>query len=191
MRRLLLVVASGSALALLSPAGALAHGHHRHHHHHRGHKHGHRIVVLHSKAHVQHYGGADQTPPAGTPPATPPRPPVTHEPAGTVLSFTGGVLTIRLKDGSTVSGKVTEDTRIMCHPAPPASPPSPPENTPPPWSHGGDHQGVGGDDQGDGRRCTHGNHCGTEALVEGAVVQQAILRVDESGSVFMRIDLVS
>src|SRR5262249_7738571 len=90
-----LMAIASSALALAAPQVASAH-HGRHHHRHHAHH-----------ARFRHFGTVSNT----TTPTT--KSPVT--PAGTVKSFTEGVLTITLADGTTtVSGKVTEDTEIAC-----------------------------------------------------------------------------
>ncbi|QEC49591.1 hypothetical protein FSW04_19795 [Baekduia soli] len=57
--------------------------------------------------------------------------PDNHDVAGTVTSFTNGVLTITLPDGSTRTGTVDADTRVMCMPSTPASGTTPSTATPP------------------------------------------------------------
>jgi Ni/Co efflux regulator RcnB len=110
MKRFLL--AAGACLSLLvalpAVSAADSSGHHlgRHHHpedraghrdrageRHRDRNHAHRLE--HFRAH--HSSSADSS---GS--------------AGMVQSFQNGVLTIKLTDGSTVSGRVTSDTRVSC-----------------------------------------------------------------------------
>ena len=192
MRRILAVPVASLALALALPAAALA-SHHRRHHH-RGashsssrHRHG-------KSAHLLRFGSAS----TATTPTTPT--PTDEENAGTVESFEGGVLTIKLADGSKVKGKVTEDTELHCVPA-----------TPPSGTTGDDDQGDGGDqgswssgdqarasdfqpsDQGgqdpgddDGAQET----CAPELLKKGALVREAELELSGAGAVWERVVLV-
>jgi hypothetical protein len=62
--------------------------------------------------------------------------------AGTVASFTNGVLVITLPDGSTRSGTVTTQTQIECKPAAPTTTPTPVARA------ARDGGGDNGDDQG-------------------------------------------
>lgn len=162
MRRILLLVAGALALALAVPGIASAHrGHAARSHHHRHHRHDHGAKAHHTS-----------TPSA---PAD----------AGRVASFTGGVLTITLADGSTVGGKVTNDTVIGCVPA---------VQTPAPTAaaaHDGGWNGQGG--QGDQRghgRCHGPSACTTADLVPGAVVHEAILKLGANGAEFKLVLLV-
>jgi hypothetical protein len=137
--------------------------------------------------------------PAPTTPTTP-----GNEIAGTVASFTGGVLTINLTGGGSVSGKVTEGTELKCE-----TPgdddqggtgddePSGPSSDAPMRADGigggeqgqsgddtsGDDQG-GGDDQGE-------SSCPPEALKEGAMVREAELEVGPGGAVWEQIVLAA
>lgn len=180
MRRILLLAVGALALALAVPSIASAHGHHRHRHHH-------------AKAHharLEHFAGTANTDPAG--PAGP-------GDAGTVQSFTGGVLTIALADGSTVSGKVTNDTEIDCMgPSAQASrdggsgDDSGDQQSGDQQGQGGDQQGgdqgdqgdqQGGDDQGD-QQGQQGPACDTTSLTAGTPVHEAILKIDSTGATF-------
>jgi hypothetical protein len=200
MRRNLLVVATTSILALAVPPLAAAQGRHHHHsgRHASTHKRGH-------SAHVLTFGGRLGGSPSGTAPTTGPA--SSGEPAGTVVSFTEGVLTIELmSDKSLIKGKVTEGTELECQPAPGA---------------GSDEQQGGGDDQdrseGDDEVGTSsqtqdsGQHlaiarssdvgddqgededgeetCTTAALKPGAVVLRAELLIGGSGAVWEKIEL--
>ena len=141
MRLRLLTALGTAALALAAPSAALAQhhggGHHRHH--------GAKTRAHHAKFEFVRISAAGESAPTTTPPSTntgtgPTTPPaLPGEEAGTVVSYEKEILTIKLKDGSTVSGKVTADTHIGC-----ASATAPPV---PPSGEGGD-QGQG-EDQGD------------------------------------------
>lgn len=199
MRRILMTAAASSALALALPGVASAHHGKRHHSssassHRRHHRH----------AHLMRFG----TPAAAPTPSTPATPPVTPPtPAGTVASFTGGVLTITLANGSTVSGQVTEQTELECKSAPPIASASSHDG-----GDGGDHQGGpgpssgqqegaqhgddngGGDDQGEDQGDDDGEEgvqqsCTTAALVPGAVVREAELSIGSAGAVWHKVEL--
>ncbi|HWX73753.1 MAG TPA: hypothetical protein VNZ05_00505, partial [Solirubrobacteraceae bacterium] len=95
---------ASSLVALLAPAVASAH----HRHHARGHRH------HASSARLLNFGAAITSPTTGTAPV---QSSPTNETAGTVESFSGGVLKLKLNDGSEVSGKVTDETELRCEPA--------------------------------------------------------------------------
>lgn len=99
MRRIITVLAPAVAisLALAAPGAALAHGarHHKRHHHAKGA----RVIKL---TPVQ--SGKEATEPGST----------AGESIGTVSSYEKEVLTIKLTDGSSTSGKVTPQTRVIC-----------------------------------------------------------------------------
>jgi len=184
---------------------------HHHRHHHKAHRT--RVRILHL-----HAGSASTSPPAGTPgsaapgtgsnagnPGNPARP----ADAGTVVSFANGVLTIKLGDESTVSGAVTTRTEIEC-----VGPATPPTATTaddhgsrgPGDGRGVDRSGPGGRDAGRDNEDNNndenddndndGDHhegqrpvCDTTALVIGAVVHAAELRISSTGAVFTNIRL--
>jgi hypothetical protein len=217
MRRLLLITAGLAALTLSAPGAALASHGHRHHYKRRAH---------HAKIRFEHVGptgtsitgsSTSTSPGTGNSPTTPPA----TENAGKVASYTGGALTLTLNDGSSVSGKVTNATRIECVSAT-APPPGmeqdngngssndngpgadnhqgdqqqegdqqPPETVAGQPQRTGDNQG-GGDDQGDeGQGSGAGEPpCDTSALVAGAIVREAELRIGPSGTEFESIVLV-
>ena len=178
MRKLLMVVVASGALIALMPATALAKHSRRHHRAHHG------------RLHHKKFGTnpAPPTAPSGT------TTPVNTAPSTTmsVVSFTGGVLTISDANGQNISGTVTADTRLICisQQPPNTSPPNTsPSNTAPTgtwqghdhgggdWG-GGDH-GGGGNDQGD----HHGhNQCTTANLVAGTPVQFADLSLSSKGT---------
>jgi hypothetical protein len=191
MKRMLMALASTAALALLAPAGAAAH-HHRHHG--RSHKHA-------SSARILRFGAVSalSSPTTTTPTPTPPTP----ESAGTVVSFEKEVLTIMLSDKTTVSGKVTQETRIHCQSA-----------TPPTETGDDDEQGDSGQapessDQGtsnDGQfQGQHGDamahaacdasspgqeSCPPSVLVPGAVVLAAELKLTPKGAVWDEVAVI-
>jgi hypothetical protein len=186
MKRILLVAVSSSALALAAPAIASAHHHAKHHHKHHGAKT--RVLTFRASA-------APTTSPASpTAPTTP-----TTESAGKVASFKEGVLTITLNDGTSVSGKVTEQTQIHC--------------SAPPTTGGEDNDDEGGSGEGDhgssgqprasessrhlARAADHGDggdegqqSCTTSALTEGALVREAELSISSAGAVWDHVDLI-
>ncbi len=183
MRRILLTAFASSLLALAAPVAASAH--HSHHHARR------------ARAHHRHHAHTVTFAPAARPSTTTApsseTPPSGGEAAGTIASYEGGVLTITLADKSTVSGKVTEMTRIDC--GCPGHEGSLEGSSGPPWQQGGDGsgdygQGGTGDDYhsypapegGDGS-------CGTAALLPGAVVKEAELRLGGEGAVWESVEL--
>jgi hypothetical protein len=90
MRRTTITLSAVLMLLVFAPASALARHHHRRHH---------------SHARIERFG-RDVT--------NVPTTPSSADNAGTVQSFSNGVLTIMLRDGSTVSGAVTGDTELEC-----------------------------------------------------------------------------
>jgi hypothetical protein len=92
--------------------------------------------------------------------------------AGTIASFdaTTGRLTIALTGGGTVSGLVTEETRISCEGED---------------DRHADRRDQGGDDNGghEGQTCT------TAALVPGALVGEAELRLGNGTATFEEVEL--
>lgn len=189
MRRILPIVVAASALTLALPGAASAHhrSHHRSHHARR--------------ARVRTFGAFTRsaapvtapTPSAPTPPS-PPTTPTPPSPAGTVLSFTEGVLTITLPDKSTVSGKVTENTELECVTAgEEKDDDGPGDDTGTSDARIADHgAGAPGDEEREGS--DHGDHeeaapCTTEALKPGASVLGAELILTSGGPVWERIEL--
>jgi hypothetical protein len=111
------------------------------------------------------------------------------ENAGTVASFAGGVLTITLAGGGTLTANVTDDTEIECPPSATASHDGGDDD------HEGDDQGDDpgdDDDEGDDDHhgdCHHGSECGTDALTTGAVVREAELKTQGGNAVWEEIKL--
>jgi hypothetical protein len=204
MKRSLSMTLGVMLLTLAVPSIALAH------HGHRGHHHKVNSRAHHAKFRFVHVGAAVTTAPgapSGSSTTQPTAPTSTPENAGTVASYTNNVLTLTLNDGSTVSGKVTSGTDIRCIKATPT----------PTTEEGGDHsQGDDngeGDDQSRGDMSQQGNQqsggdsgqsgddggepqdaleppCDTSALVSGAVVRDAELRIGPGGTEFESVWLV-
>jgi hypothetical protein len=194
MRRI--VIAAVATLSLAAPSAALAH-HHGERHHRRGHHHGQAHVLA---FHAQTPAGSTTS--RGTPSTN--TTPASEESAGTIASFENGVLTIKLNDGSTVSGKVTEQTEIEC-PAPTGS------SSPGPSGYGERRYGGDGrfDDQGqnegswqqggpgdDHAGCPghqasgqQNEPCTTAALVPNANVKEAFLGVGGQGATWLKVGL--
>ncbi|HEX5618224.1 MAG TPA: hypothetical protein VFX51_07375 [Solirubrobacteraceae bacterium] len=121
------------------------------------------------------------------------------ENTGTVESFEDGVLTISLFNGDTIKGAVTDDTEIECD--------DDADDDRGGHHHGdddGDHHGDHGDDDDgdddhgddDAMAARHdgdddeGNEdCGTEALVAGAKVLEAELKIRNGEAVWDEVEL--
>ncbi len=184
MRRTLIMTIASTFVLAVAPGAALAHHHggkHKGHHHVR----------------VKKFGSDTPNPNGGTSSSS-------SDTAGTVSSFSGGVLTIKLNDGSMVSGKVTNDTEIECR-----APESQPTTT------GGDDSGSGDDNSGDGdhqggdsQGQPAGSHdasdtgetenedanegqaaCDSSALTPGAVVREAEVRISSGGATWKKVEL--
>src|SRR5947209_9992535 len=99
MRRVTITLSAVLLLVALAPASSLARGHHQRRHHTRTH---------HAKKHhaVLKRFGSDAS--SGTTSSS------SSDTAGTVQSFSGGVLTIMLNDKSVVSGVVNDNTELEC-----------------------------------------------------------------------------
>jgi hypothetical protein len=193
MKRIFITAVAASALVCAVPAAALARHHHARHSHKR---HAH-------KARVLRFGSvrtASATPSSPAPQAT------SGETAGTVTSFENGVLTITLNDKSTVTGKVTSETEVLCQTA---------------TASGGDDDEQEGNDEGSSSNGEHsssaigpavrqhgdwlqapGQHeglgqgnnqtqenCSTAALVKDAVVLGAELKLGPAGAVWEKVIL--
>ena len=104
------------------------------------------------------------------------------ENAGTIETFTGGALTVRLAGGGTLTATVTPDTEIEC------------EHTP--------ATAASGDDEGDDGEHEHGNHddgdddhgddedtCGGVELTAGRKVDEGELKTADGGAVWEKLEL--
>jgi hypothetical protein len=202
MRRFILTAVASTALAIPAAAVASHQGEHHaredHHgvHHKRHHRHSH-IVRFGA---VTSAGGAPGT--AAPVPAQPGE--TSQETAGKVASFADDTLAITLNDGSTVSGKVNEGTEIECRAAIAGAAGNGGSD-----DHGdndnsddrghdgqsGRGPGAGGQDDGPGHDVGDDNgqdeaeHCTSAALVPGAVVREAELRVSSAGAVWEKVEL--
>jgi hypothetical protein len=174
-------VLATSVAAIALPAGASAHDgarrerihHHRHHHH----------------ARFVRFASGSSVTTTTTAPTNPPTSPA-GEAVGTIASFEGGVLKITLSDGTTVSGMVTEATRIDCS-CPMAMVSDHGGGGPGPSSSSGrdgqDHdQGDDGDDHGDQHQ---GQECTKESLLAGAKVREAELKLSGGQAIWESIEL--
>jgi hypothetical protein len=117
------------------------------------------------------------------------------EDAGTITSFTAGVLTIHLFTGDDVKGTVDASTEIKCE-----------QRGTGQFTAGSASEGPGDDDEGDDGHGQHGDvqhggddegddhgqpGCDATALTAGAVVREAELKATSKGLVFREIELVS
>jgi hypothetical protein len=202
MKRMLLAAGASATLALAAPGVAGAHKAHksacRHHrsHHACALRHAHRSKVLKfgSQAAVNAPGATTTTPASPSSPVAP---------AGKVASFTEGVLTIELTDKSLVSGKVTESTELRCSSAASAGAGSDDDESGDDSggdgsshvtsSRGDDLSGGHGDDDGagDDEDGSAAGACTTAALVAGATVGEAELKIGPSGATWEKVELVS
>jgi hypothetical protein len=195
MRRVFFTAVASSALALaVSGVASAQHGKRHHSHRASSHKRHHR------HAHIVRFGTLATR---STPSSSASSPATASSPAGTVASFTGGVLTITLADKSTVSGKVTEQTELECQsPAPTASASSHDggddgdrhdssgtSSQQAGSQRGDDEQGEEqGEDQGDDDQGAQ-HSCTTAALATGASVQEAELSISSAGAVWHKVEL--
>jgi hypothetical protein len=203
MRRMIITAVTSAALSIPGVAVASHQGerqarerHQGAHHHKRHHRH----------AHLLRFGvAADNS--AVSPSSPAPAASASDETAGTIASFANGTLTITLNDGSTVSGKVTEGTEIECRSAMAsvARDDGQGDDNGPGDDRGDDGQsssGPGDGEHGDvsGRDADDNDaddedaqdeaeHCTSAALVAGAVVREAELRVSSAGAVWEKVEL--
>ena len=179
MRKFLFVALMSGALAVAVPTTALARHHHRHHHHH-------------SRIRHEHFGTAGGT-------ATTTSGDEMQGTAGTVDSFTNGVLTIRLNDNTLVSGMVTSATELQCE-----APENEVNDNDADDSFSGSRIAMddgggssGGDDSsgdngsGDDNQGQDEQMCSTSSLAPGTVVQEAELKVSSAGAVWQEVELVT
>jgi hypothetical protein len=111
---------------------------------------------------------------------------------GTIKSFTGGVLTISLAGGGTLSGRVTDATEIEC----PGAEESSDEGRDDDQGDDNDNQGddnddQGDDDQGDDDDDADEHDCGTAALTTGRTVREAELSGSGASATFREVELGS
>lgn len=175
MRKILFASVASCIVLAVAPATAFARSHH-----HRGHHRVHRTDV---RVRDEHFGSWNDENTA---------PNNSGQNAGTVASFSNGVLTLTLNDGSMVSGQVTDATEIKCE----AVEPQEMEHS----RHAdGDHGGGSnsGDDNGDnnGNNDDQGENeqgaamCLSANLVPGAVVRDAELTLSGAGAIWREVEL--
>jgi hypothetical protein len=180
VRRISIVLSAALVLLALGPASALAR-HHRHHH--RGRHH----------VRIERFGDASGAW-SGSDSA---------DRAGMVKSFTHGVLTITLRDGSTVSGAVNGDTELECM-APAQMQAEPGDGGDGGGDQSGDDNvsndarsmsaddGGGSDDQGgDQSENEDASACTSANLTPGTAVHEAELRITSAGAAWKKVELGS
>jgi hypothetical protein len=194
MKRLIITLAAMAALAVALPTGVLA----KHH----GHaNHGKRNHSRHAR--MLRFGSLSSSTTGTTGPTGPTGPQSgSGDTAGTVDSFNGTKLVIKLNDGSTVSGNVTSATEIECEAPQQAgttgdddgaeaqddNETGQQQNTTTTQAHESDTGESG--DSGDGDDQGSSSACGTSALTAGTVVKEAELMVGPGGAVFHSVHLV-
>jgi hypothetical protein len=200
MKRNLLAALAMSALALAVPGSALAHHstHHARHHKH----HAHAVRFLAGPVTQPKTTTAVKT--TATTVTTTTTTEMPGESVGTVLSFEAGVLKITLGDGSVVSGKVTENTRLSCASATEGQDGSEGDDNGDEGHQGssqGEDHGSGGPGQSHGDDMSQGSGheddeagmeepaCTVAALVAGANVQEAELTLTSTGAVWEKVSL--
>ncbi|GAC1435961.1 MAG: hypothetical protein NVSMB51_06380 [Solirubrobacteraceae bacterium] len=205
-------IALGLAAAALglAPGGAAAASGHHHAKQHAAGKHKHGKAKAQRTVHIGHMPLSllppplpSNTTPPGTPPTTTPdTPPTAPTAAASVVSFSGGVLTLRLNNGTQLSGTVTGETELSCVSSTPpnadddaaetdaedgAAPPV--AGTAPVFSHaspsGESVHPSSGDDEGEQE-----TSCSSSVLVTGASIQAAELRISPAGATFHRLVVI-
>jgi hypothetical protein len=173
-------------LLALGPATALARHHHPRRHHSR---------VRHAL--IERFGRDVTSAPMSS---------TSSEDAGTVQSFSGGMLTLMLADGSTVSGMVTGATELECR-APDSSQTIHEDGDGGSGDQSGDGNNSGsGDDQAQGSGGDQGdtaeqnedqgeddaeNNCSMANLTPATAVREAELRISGTGAVWKKVELGS
>jgi hypothetical protein len=123
------------------------------------------------------------------------------EQSGTILSFDGTTLIVKLVNGDELKGAVNDRTEIECETAAPAATTrhdggddeSGDDNSGPgsTTSGSGDQGDDHGDDDGEHGDDDQGEHssCSTAALVPDTIVREAELRLTSTGAIFHEIEL--
>ena len=176
MRRFAFTLAATGLLFVFAPAAALAH-------HHRTRSHGARSHHL----RIRRFGDVNSQPTTSS----------SADNAGTVVSFTGGVLTIQLSDGSAVSGTVTNDTEIECA-ASGQSQSSGEDQSSGTEDQGDQSSGSGDQSSGSGDQSSgtedqgdSGSTCSTADLAAGKAVHAAELQISSTGKTWDKVELGS
>jgi hypothetical protein len=105
---------------------------------------------------------------------------------GEVKSFENGVLTISLANGGEVTGAVTDDTEVQCD-----DDPGDDRGEDEGEDHHGDDAVAADDDPGDDDEHEDGEDCGPDALVAGAKVLQAELKIRNGEAVWDEVELLA
>ena len=197
MRKVFFTALVSAALLVVLPASALARGHSSRSHHRVQH-----ARVHHARSHLRRFG-TDVPSPGSTTGSS-------SDTAGKVASFTGGVLTIRLTDGSEIHGLVTDATELECtagitlmmrSDGGGSGDPGGDQSGDQAEHHGGDQGGDPGDDQGENPGDDQGagddrgdnddtaQSCSSSALTPGAVVRGAELKVSSAGAIWDKVEL--
>jgi hypothetical protein len=116
-----------------------------------------------------------------------------QEKAGTITSFTNGVLIVHLFNGDDVKGTVDDNTEIECEHGDEARAADDGPGDDDGGDDHGDRSGPGhGDDEGDDDENDDENeaNCDASALVPGAVVKEAELKATAAGLIFREIELI-
>ncbi len=168
MKKILFAALASAALLAAAPATALARHDQRRH----------QMRVIH-----KHFGGNDTA--AGE-----------NQNAGTVMAFSGGVLTIRLTNGSTARGRVSNATELECEMAEPQVVRAEDRG-----SGDGDSGDRGGDNgtrdeneqnEVEDQNGVEAEHmCTTAALRPNVVVHEAALDVSRAGSIWKKVELIT
>jgi hypothetical protein len=208
MRRILLGGLGAVALVVGVPGSALAQHHVHQRSHHKSH-HAYKVRFEHFGSNLTPSSSTGATGAMGSTTTTTP-----SQDAGTIASFTNNVLTIKLNDGSSVSGLVATDTQIECTSATAqvadagggsgssdengngngdgnSSAQSGDGNAG--AQDGGDNGDQNNsqqtDDPDDNSATTPAPVCDSSSLVAGAVVHEATLRVGSGGAQFTDVVL--
>lgn len=203
MKRILITLTAMVALAVALPLTATASSHHGKGHH-KGTK------PIRKATHIVRYGSLSAS--AQTGPSSSPQtgsvnsgtPTSGDATAGTIDSFQNGVLTIKLNDGSKVSGKVTSATEIECQSSRAASGDDDGDDDGPNGDHDDGQRPAGtgttaheadaneadDDAAANGAQSTPPPPCDSSALVAGTVVKEAELLIGPGAAAFHSVHLL-
>lgn len=121
-----------------------------------------------------------------------------EENAGAISAWDSstGQLTVELYAGGSISGTVTDRTRVECEVADDGDD-APPPVDPAPASSQRDRHGDNDGDEGEHHGGDHGDHhgdegdlCSVDDLAVGVVVHEAAVEFDSSGATFRKIEIV-
>jgi len=172
-----LILSTAGVLAVAFPVAAAAQDAHSGHSHH-----GHHHAFGHLQRALHHSGNAGQ-------------------PVAAVASFTGGVLTLTLADGSTMVGRVDDHTRISCPGAAAPGDNGASDDDSAADDHGGSSgggqerdnaqdDGAGDNAADDNEADDNGSPCSPAHLIGGAKVARANIAATPHGIVFEAIELL-